>query len=275
MSDSTRSIGHIASRIVLACALITIAAAVSLFAFRTAFADEIYPGVHIGGVNVGGMSRSEATATLQAKADEITGQRAYFDGFDQHWAPTLAELGVTADIDSSIDQAMGMGRSSRQRLASAVSSLSGNHDLPLQLAIDPATLSLWSQTVNNQIKLIPHDAALTVNNGQVEINQEANGTISQPSSRAGECARQFANDAGSNRTTPDPGQAALGACGGSAIRAEHDHNGAQRSHQCHLRHQKLVHRSSRFRAVRFDQGRSTKSGADAISVTVDQDGLAS
>lgn len=179
MSVSTRSLGHIASRIVLACALIAIAAAASLFAFRMAYADEIYPGVHIGGVDVGGMSRTEATAALQAKADEITGQRAYFDGFDQHWAPTLADLGVTADIGASIDQAMGIGRedSSRDRLSSAVSSLSGDHNLPLQLAIDPATLDQWSQSVDDQIDLIPHDASLSVSDGQVQVTQEANGTI--------------------------------------------------------------------------------------------------
>ncbi len=135
--------------------------------------------MHVGGVDVGGMSRTEATAALQAKADEITGQRAYFDGFDQHWAPTLADLGVTADIDASIDQAMAIGRedSSRDRLSSAISSLSGDHNLPLQLAIDPATLDQWSESVDDQINLIPHDASLQVANGKIEITQEANGTI--------------------------------------------------------------------------------------------------
>ncbi len=123
---SSKTIGHIGSRIVLALALIAIAAAGSLFAFRVAYADQIYPGVHVGGVNVGGMNNAEAAATIQAKADEITSQRAYFDGFDQHWAPTLAELGVKVDLNASIEQAMAIGRedSSTDRLGSAVSSLS-------------------------------------------------------------------------------------------------------------------------------------------------------
>lgn len=179
LAASQRSIGHIASRIVLACALIAIAAAGSLFAFRVAFADEIYPGVHVGGVDVGGMSRSEASAALQAKADEITSQRAYFDGFDQHWAPTLADLGVQIDIEASIDQAMNIGRedTSRQRLRSAVSSLSGDHDLPILLAIDSAKTEQWSASVDNQINLIPHDAFLSVADGKVQVTQEANGTI--------------------------------------------------------------------------------------------------
>ena len=116
---------------------------------------------------------------IQAKADEITAQRAYFDGFDQHWAPTLAELGVRADIDASIDQAMIIGRedASSDRLDSAVSSLSGENNLPLILSIDPATLEQWSDSVDQQINLIPHDAELVVENGRVSIIPEANGTI--------------------------------------------------------------------------------------------------
>ncbi len=176
---TSRTLGHIGSRIVLAFALIAIAAAGSLFAFRVAYADEIYPGVHVGGVDVGGMTRSEAAAAIQVQADEITSRRAYFDGFDQHWAPTLAELGVKVDLDASIDQAMAIGRedSSADRLGSAVSSLSGDHSLPLQLTIDPQVMEQWSDAVDQQINLIPHDAELSVADGQISIIPEANGTI--------------------------------------------------------------------------------------------------
>jgi vancomycin resistance protein YoaR len=176
---SSSKLGHVGSRIVLALALIAIAAAVSLFAFRQAYADEIYPGVHVGGVSLGGMTRSEAEVAIQARADEITSQRAYFDGFDQHWAPTLAELGVKVDLTASVDQAMGIGRedSSADRLSSAVSSLSGDHNLPILLTIDSQTLEQWSVTVDQQINLIPNDAELVVENGEISVIPEANGTI--------------------------------------------------------------------------------------------------
>jgi vancomycin resistance protein YoaR len=178
-SAPSKSIGHIGSRIVLALALIAFAAAGSLLAFRIAYADEIYPGVHIGGIDVGGMSRAEAAAAIQARGDEITSQRAYFDGFGQHWAPTLAELGVTVDVEASIDQAMEIGRedSSTDRLTAAISSLSGDRYLPLQLTIDPTTMEAWSAAVDRQINLIPHDAELVIESGQVSVIPEANGTI--------------------------------------------------------------------------------------------------
>jgi vancomycin resistance protein YoaR len=273
---STRSVAHIASRIVLACALIAIAAAGSLFAFRVAYADEIYPGVHVGGIDVGGMSRAEATAALQAKADEITGQRAYFDGFDQHWAPTLADLGVTADIDASIDRAMAIGRedSSRDRLGSAISSLSGDHNLPLQLAIDPATLDQWSESVDGQINLIPHDASLQVTDGKIEITQEANGTIVDQSALQSTILSSLQTMQAPTDPLPtvdklpsvhaadlQPAQAAITAALSSPVTVTY---GSQ---------------SWTIDPTDFGQFVSTaidpsKSGADAVSVAVDQDGLA-
>ncbi|MEZ4505782.1 MAG: VanW family protein [Thermomicrobiales bacterium] len=178
-SSSHTKLGHVASRIVLACALIAIAAAGSLLAFRVAYADEIYPGVHVGGIDVGGMTRADAAAAIQARADEITAQRAYFDGFDQHWAPTLADLGVTVDLEASIDQAMAIGReaSSADRLGSAISSLSGEHSLPIVLTIDSDKTEAWSMSVDQQINLIPHDAELVVQDGKISVVPEANGTI--------------------------------------------------------------------------------------------------
>lgn len=179
MSTADRSVGHIASRVVLALALVAILAVGALYAFRFSYADEVYPGVTVGGIDLGGLTRDEASILLQQHADEITSSRAYFAGFDRHWAPTLAELGVRADIDASLDAAMAIGRedTSRQRLRSAVSSLSGEHYLPLRLSIDSAVLEQWSSKVDAELGLIPHDAQLVISDGEVSIVPEANGTI--------------------------------------------------------------------------------------------------
>lgn len=179
-TSSTRdSFGHIASRVILAIALVSIAATGALLAYRMSYAGDVYPGVHIAGVDVGGMSRTEATAAVQARADEITAQRAYFDGFEQHWAPTLAELGVVVDVEGTVDQAMSIGReeTSRERLESAVSTLSGDHNLPLIMSIDSEKMDAWSHSVDLDIDHVPNDAYLTVQDGVVSVTPESNGTI--------------------------------------------------------------------------------------------------
>ncbi len=259
----------------LAFALIAIAAAGSLFAFRVAYADQIYPGVHVGGVDVGGMNNSEATAAIQAKADEITSQRAYFDGFDQHWAPTLAELGVKVDLEASIEQAMAIGRedSSTDRLSSAVSSLSGDHNLPIQLTIDPQTLEQWSISVDQQINLIPHDAELTVDNGQIAVIPEANGTIVDQSALQATLLTSLQTMQAPTETLPtvdklptvhavdlEPAKNTLTAALGAPVKVTY---GGQ---------------SWTIDPEEFGQFVSTsidpsKTGADAVSIVVDKDGL--
>lgn len=273
---SNRSLGHIASRLVLACAILAIAAAGSLFAFRMAYADEIYPGIHVGGVDLGGLTRGEATAALQAKADEITSQRAYFDGFDQHWAPTLAELGVTADLQASLDQAMEIGRenSSRERLGSAISSLSGSRDLPLILSIDPDKLEAWSTSVDDDIDLIPHDAALTVVDGKVEITNESNGTIVDRSAVQASLLASLQTMQAPTESLPtvdrlpsvhvddlQPAQAAITTALGTPVQVTYGS-------------QSWTIEPADFGQFVYTRVDPARSGAQAVAVAVDTDGLA-
>lgn len=277
VQTSPRSFGHIASRILLACAIVAIAAAGSLFALRMVYANEIYPGIHIGGVDVAGMSRTEATAVLQAKADEITSQRAYFNGFDQHWAPTLAELGVTADITESIDQAMAIGRedSSRTRLGSAISSLSGSHNLPLVLSVDPAVLEQWGTSVDKQIDLIPHNAALAVIDGQVDVTTESNGTIVDRSAIETSLHQSLQTMQAPNETLPTvdklPSVHVVDLQSAQATITTALHSPIQVTYGT---------QSWSIDPAEFGQFISTaidpaKSGAAAVSVVIDKDGLAS
>ena len=92
----------IASRVILAAALLFIASAAALFAFRQTYDDKIYPGVYVAGVSLGGMTEAEARKALEAKAAEFESTRAYLDALDRHWAPTLGELGARVDIDASL-----------------------------------------------------------------------------------------------------------------------------------------------------------------------------
>jgi vancomycin resistance protein YoaR len=172
-------LGRIASRIVLAAALLAIAAAGALYAFRLSYSDQVYPGVHVAGIDLGGMTHGEAKAALQAKADEIEGTRAYFDAFGSHWAPTLRELGVTVNVDTSVDRAVAIGREdeSKDRINSALSSLRDEEWLPLQITVSSERLEAWAAQVDADIDQRPENAELSITDGEVSIEPERNGTV--------------------------------------------------------------------------------------------------
>jgi vancomycin resistance protein YoaR len=181
----TSALGHhgravdIASRMVLAAAVLFIAAAVALFGFRYTYDDAIYPGVSVAGIELGGMTRAEAREALEAKAREIEGQRAYFDALGRHWAPTLSELGVHVDIEGSLDQAFAIGREEegRARVTSVLESLRTTTSLPIRVDISPSELESWSAKVGEELAIVPHDAELIIEDGSVSTVPESKGTV--------------------------------------------------------------------------------------------------
>jgi vancomycin resistance protein YoaR len=172
-------ITKVASRIVLAAALLFIAAAAALFAFRQTYDDKIYPGVYVAGVELGGMSEAEAREALEARAAEIESSRAYLDALDRHWAPTLAELGATVDVESSVAQAMAIGREEegRARVDSVLESLREDTWLPLTIDLSQSELEAWAVEVDEELGIRPHDAEMVIENGSVSIIPEVNGTV--------------------------------------------------------------------------------------------------
>ena len=131
----------IASRVILAAALLFIASAAALFAFRQTYDDKIYPGVYVAGVSLGGMTEAEARKALEAKAAEFESTRAYLDALDRHWAPTLGELGARVDIDASLAQALAVGREeeSRARVSSALQTLREDTWLPIRIELSDSS----------------------------------------------------------------------------------------------------------------------------------------
>ncbi len=178
-SASENRIIKVASRMILAVAVLLIAAAAALFVFRETYDDKVYPGVFVAGVDIGGMTRPEARTALEAKAAEIENSRAYFDALDRHWAPTLGELGAGVDINSSMDQAFAVGREheGKARVGSVLETLREETWLPLNVTLSYSELETWAVNVGEELGIRPHNAELIIENGEVSIIPEANGTV--------------------------------------------------------------------------------------------------
>lgn len=88
-------------------ALIVVAA----FAFyQISYADRIYPGVQVDGVDVGGYTRAEAKARLAEHVAQYTDARVTFRYGEKTWQPTLAEVGAVIDPQALTNLAYSMGR---------------------------------------------------------------------------------------------------------------------------------------------------------------------
>lgn len=84
-------------------------AAFAAYRYEQSRAAYMLPGVTIAGVDVGGMSRAEAIAAVEAVAEQELYREIEISAHDRTWHVKPAELGVTADVEAKVDAAMSMG----------------------------------------------------------------------------------------------------------------------------------------------------------------------
>ncbi len=186
-------LGRLLPRMLLIGAIALLASTIALFAFRALYADKVYPAVIIGDVNVGGLTVDQAVATVEQRAAELEQGSVVFTLNGQTWTPTLAEIGASIDIESSIDEAWALGRGDNAvaRLGFANDLLRGDQHIPLRITIDREVLHRWFDSVNVDIGQRAEDATLLVDGTNVTISPERAGTIVDEDAATGLILRAF------------------------------------------------------------------------------------
>lgn len=160
-------------------AILTLAGAIALLAYRSSYQEAIYPNVYVAGMNLSGMNEAEASAAVEQKAAELEGTRAYFDYDGQRWAPTMAELGVTVDVDKTVADAMAVGRGggARDQVAGLLETTRTDHYIPISTTIDDAMLDAWLDQVDADLGINPVNANIVISDGVATITPEQDGTV--------------------------------------------------------------------------------------------------
>ncbi|MGZ4132207.1 MAG: L,D-transpeptidase [Actinomycetota bacterium] len=195
------------------------AAAFGAMRYERAHADMILPGVRIDGVDVGGMTRSQAKAAVQAAAAKPLRADLTVSVRGQHWITNPAQLGRRADIVSAVDDAMRAG-ADLDTLHRAWRRFRGE---PLDVDIDlayttkgPAVDDLVGR-IAKAVYTEPSDAAIEVNDAETDVVFHHASRGAKLNKAAASAAIAAALDAGERqvqlRTTvvrPDVTEATMG-----------------------------------------------------------------
>ncbi|MEA2527181.1 MAG: hypothetical protein QOF73_4408 [Thermomicrobiales bacterium] len=149
------------------------------FTGRLSLRGEIYPGVRALGAPLGGLSETEAHERLEARASEL-GQTRVSLAYDGHsWSPTLAELGVSFDVDASVRDAMEYGRDNHvvSSLLRPLRVADGSVDLPLAVSLDQTAFERRLLDLAHEIGVAPVDAAITFDGGTPVLTPERDGHV--------------------------------------------------------------------------------------------------
>lgn len=174
-----RQFGTGLTRLGVAATALLLVAAIGLFAFRTAYHDRIYPAVVVGDVEVGGLTPSQATAKVGARASELENSLVSFSYGGTTWTPTLSELGATIDVDAAVAEANRLGRTgdTAEKLSFTNDLLQGDQTVPLSTSVNQTVLNAWFDRVDADIDQRAVDASIVMEDSKPRIISDADGTV--------------------------------------------------------------------------------------------------
>lgn len=163
----SRSVARALSVAVVALAAVMVAGAVVLGALGAAQSGIALKGVSAGGVPLGGMTRAEASAAVSAAWLTYARQPLTLQGPDSAYKTTPAELGLTLDLQATLDRAMAVGHSGSPWVNSQARArgLLRGVSLPLMLDLDTIAAGKVLTEIAPSIVRPSLDASLTVSPG--------------------------------------------------------------------------------------------------------------
>ena len=143
----------------------------ALFIFGAAFAfgyarvhdGHMLPGVDVGGVSVGGLSRAQAEAQLRQSLPDLSQGELTLRVAGEATPISYAELGRDYDMDAMLDQALGVGRAGHplDQLANQMRTLMDGVTVPLSATWDADRLAQRVAAIAAAAESEPIDATIT------------------------------------------------------------------------------------------------------------------
>ena len=135
----------------------------AMTAFERSYEGRVLPGIHVGSVDLTGLSASQAAAQLNAAYGALADGQLTIVGGDASTSISYSDVGRRVDVDAVIAEAMAVGRggSLAQRIALDLRTLVTGHDVELRATLDEAALQSAIEAAARGLAITPVDAIVT------------------------------------------------------------------------------------------------------------------
>ncbi|MDX2075493.1 MAG: VanW family protein [bacterium] len=142
---------------------------IALAGFRLAYNDRITPGVYVNGVDLGGMTRSQAITALSQWFTYADNTVFTFRHADQIWQFTAGELGVSFDAEETVNQALAVNNnpSAFRALVDQASAWFGGKSIAPILRYDPNIAHQQLMQIAQQVNRPAQNAHLELQGTQL------------------------------------------------------------------------------------------------------------
>lgn len=144
-------------------------AAFAGYRYDQSTATRILPGVRIQGVDVGGMTRTEAVDALEGSASKILDRQLTIRAGGRSWTASAQKLGTSVDVAEAVDRALSLGDSLSwpSRVYHRLLHKPMEQRITLSVAYDRSAVEGFVNTVAQSVGRESRDASLDVVDGQV------------------------------------------------------------------------------------------------------------
>ena len=134
--------------------------------------ERIFPGVAAGGIDLSGLTTQQATELLTQRLDFPTRGKIVFQDGTNLWTATPAELGLTLDVQGSVQAAYNLGRAGTlvTRLANRWNAWSSGMDLAPRFIFNEGIAQSYLQGIAQQINRPIIEASLGISGVEVVVN---------------------------------------------------------------------------------------------------------
>jgi len=150
----------------------------ALLAYQGQYAERIYPGVSVAGVDVAGLSRADATARLERELAGFAAGEAVIEVDGTQLRISYAALGRRADVATLVELAWSVGRTEPDpvgRAARGVRSLVDGTRIDPLVALDPAAVGAEVARVAGRITRTPVSATASATESGFATTPAAKG----------------------------------------------------------------------------------------------------
>ncbi len=154
-------------------------AGATLAIYELRYANRIYPGVSVYGVDVSGMTPVEAAAAVNEQFDYPRNGEIKFIYNDTEWTATPEELGARFDLDSTITDAFAYGRRGdlRSDLAAQQVAWFDGYSIAPKLVYNNRATQEYVGKIADELYTPLIDASLTIDGLDVTVSESSSGRI--------------------------------------------------------------------------------------------------
>lgn len=157
--------------ILLGIVLFSVIVATITLGIEIYFADRIFPGVSIAGVDLSGLQRAEAATLLSEHLRFTTEGRLLLRDGDELWLAVPAEVGYFLNPEASAESAFSIGHQGGffTRLSEQINLWYTPRDLPPVMVFDGRSAQTYLESIAEQINKPTIEAALSQNGMEIIV----------------------------------------------------------------------------------------------------------